>query len=65
MLENCSCVYYDEKTNETVLLNEKSEILRIKEKPIKLFERACLENGSTLEGRLSNFRYELNVKQKP
>ncbi len=65
MLENCSCVYYDEKTKETVLLNEKKEVLRIKAKPIKLFEKVCLENGSTLEGRLSNFRYELNVKQKP
>lgn len=65
VLENCSCIYYDEKTSETVLLNENTEICRIKKKPEKLFEQWCLENGSTLEGRLANFRYELNVKQKP
>lgn len=65
MVEYCSCVYYDEQAKETVMMFEKKEIKRIRGNPKKVFESFCLNHGSTLQGRLANFRYELQVKQKP
>lgn len=65
MVEHCSYIYFDENTHETVLLSEETELKRIKSLPKKVFESLCLEHGSTLKGRLTHFRYVMNVTQKP
>lgn len=65
VVETLSCIYYDEQTKESVLMVENKEVKRVKGMPKKVFEAFCLEHGSTLKGRLTNFCHVLHVKQKP
>ncbi|MEG0658347.1 competence protein ComK [Anaerorhabdus sp.] len=65
MYTYCDVIYYDTKTNETVLMKDKEEIKRLNGKPIKWIKIWCLENGSSLEGRQASFSYLCKVHQKP
>lgn len=58
-------ISYDSKTKETICIYEKQYELRFKKKPLQILSEMCLQNGCTMEGRMSAFCYLTNAKQKP
>ncbi|MFV0479763.1 MAG: competence protein ComK [Anaerorhabdus sp.] len=65
MEKYCHLFYYDTQTKETVFVYREKEIGRKKDKPVVFIKCWCLENGSTMEGRLKSCRHLLKIVQKP
>lgn len=58
-------IYYQPSSNETILVMPGGKKDIYKGKPKTLLNDWCLNNGSSLDGRMESFRYLLNVSQKP
>ncbi len=65
MYKKSQLFFYDYNKKETLFFLAGKEIGKMKKKPIQLMNQWCLENGSTLEGRMKSFRYLVNIVQKP
>ncbi len=53
-----------EVNNQTLVITDDKEEIIVNEKPLKLIEKLCLINGSSLQGRTESFKYLTNTTQK-
>lgn len=61
----CDVMFYDSKTNETVLMKQNNELKRLEGKPLSWLNKWCLAAGSSLKGREDSFKYLCGIRQKP
>lgn len=65
MIEKCQLFYFNSKIRKTIFCFSGGVIETRDEKPIYWLRQWCLENGSTLDGRLASCRYMIRIVQKP
>ncbi|MFV0380414.1 MAG: competence protein ComK [Anaerorhabdus sp.] len=63
MYTECDLIYYENK--QTIVKKDNKVIGNIKFKPKDIINNWCLENGSSMSGRMKSARHILNIKQKP
>lgn len=64
VMKTVAIVKYDKLNKETLIVTLDGNSQVIAQKPFKVISYWCLENGSSIQGRIDAFRYALNARQK-
>ena len=63
-MKTVAIVKYDKLNKKTLVVTLDGNKYVFEQKPFKVISYWCLENGSSIQGRIDAFRYALNVRQK-